>query len=57
MEWTCFYCDKGKVSELLAKCPECGEQLTKPADQLTADEAQAAVQKKWGEEPKCSLAS
>lgn len=46
MGYECFYCDKGKVESLPAKCPECLTDLKKPVKELTQEEYGKAVEQK-----------
>jgi len=56
-QWSCFYCEKGKVSELPSKCPECGEELKKSVEKLSTEEMCEALDKKNGGKHGYSLAS
>jgi hypothetical protein len=42
MKYECYYCDKGKVAELPATCPECGHALKRPFNEMPAEDQQWA---------------
>lgn len=42
MEYTCHYCDLGRVDHLPMKCPLCGAALTKLVNEMTPDELREA---------------
>ena len=48
-EWECFYCDKGVVTSLPSKCPECGVELKKPWREMDSAEQTEAFLKKHPE--------
>jgi len=48
MEWNCYYCNKGMVTELPSACPECKAPLSKEFDSMTTQEKTAAFLKKIG---------
>ena len=41
----CFYCGKGRVEALPAKCPSCSAELTKLVEEMTPTEFNQAMAK------------
>lgn len=50
--WTCFWCEKGKVTSLPAECPECKRMLSRDVHTMSPqDLGEVYYEKLTGEKP------